>query len=176
MKHYLYKLTDPNGKSYIGVTCNFKRRMKEHRQSKWPIGEAIRKFGEDNFTVEIEEFETKDIALEKEFELVSLDTLNEGNLYNVTVGGTAAQQMKYNNPMSDPSIVEKHSNIWSSTNNPMHNPDSKRKMIQAQKRKPVNIEGVEYEGVREAARAVGESRQLVVYRLKSSSFPDWYYL
>jgi hypothetical protein len=78
--------------------------------------------------------------------------------------------------MHNPDIVGKHPNIWTSDNNPMKNADSKIKMIKAQNRKPVSIAGVEYEGVREAARAVGESRQLVVYRLKSSSFPDWYYL
>ena len=176
MKHYLYKLTDPNGKSYIGVTCNFKRRMKEHRCSSWPIGLAIREFGEENFTIEVEEFETKEIALEKEFELVSLDSIKDGNLYNLTVGGPSSNQLKHNNPMLDSSIVQNHPNIWTSTHNPMKNPESRKKMIQSQKRKPVYVEGVSYEGVREAARAVGESRQLVVYRLKSPSFPDWYYL
>ena len=176
MKHYLYKLIDPNGKTYIGVTCNFKRRMKEHRRSDWPIGKAIREFGEENFKIVIEEFDTKEIALEKEFELVSVDSYMGESLYNLTVGGPPSKQMQHNNPMHNPDIVEKHPNIWTSDNNPMKNADSKIKMIKAQNRKPVSIAGVEYEGVREAARAIGESRQLVVYRLKSSSFPDWYYL
>jgi predicted GIY-YIG superfamily endonuclease len=176
MKHYLYKLTDPSGKSYIGVTCNFKRRMKEHRTSPWPLGVALREIGEENFTIEVEEFETKDMALEKEFELVSLDTLEEGNLYNLSVGGSPSIQFKHSNPMHNPKVVSKHSNTWSSSHNPMHDPASKEKMIKSQKRKPVSIKGVEYEGVREAARVLGESRQLVVYRLKASSFTDWYYL
>jgi predicted GIY-YIG superfamily endonuclease len=176
MKHYLYRLTDPNGKSYVGVTCNFKRRMKEHRRSHWPIGKAIREFGEDNFKIEIEEFNTKELALDKEFELVSLESLGTGELYNQSVGGSPSNQFNYHNPMLDKSVVEKHPNIWSSTNNPMLNPISKQKMIKSQKRKPVVIEGVNYGGVREAARAVEESRQCVVYRLKSSSFPDWNYV
>lgn len=176
MKYYLYKLTDPNGKTYVGVTCNFKRRMKEHRRSEWPIGKAIREFGEENFKIELEEFDTKELAFDREFELVSLDTLESGNLYNLTVGGSVSHQLKTDNPMYRKKVVEKHPNIWTSENNPMRNESSKQAMIQSQKRKPVSVEGVKYAGVREAARAVGESRQLVVYRLKAESFPDWYYL
>ena len=174
MKYYLYKLTDPNGKSYVGVTNNFKRRMKEHRKSEWPIGQAIREFGEENFTVRIEKFESKIEALEKEFELVSFDTLP--SLYNMTVGGGNATQLVLNNPMKNPEVVEKHPSIWTSTHNPMKDPRSKQKMIEAQKRKAVSIDGITYNGVREAARAVGESRQMVVYRLKSETFPTWFYL
>jgi predicted GIY-YIG superfamily endonuclease len=176
MKHYLYKLTDPNGKSYIGVTCNFKRRMKEHRQSPWPIGVAIRKFGEENFKVQIEEFDTKEIALDKEFELVNGSAIEDGSLYNITIGGGPDRQLYYRNPMHDQEVSSNHPNLWTSTHNPMLNEQSKAKMIQNQKRKAVSIDGVRYDGVREAARAVGESRQMVVYRLKAESFPTWYYV
>lgn len=176
MKHYLYKLISPNGKTYVGVTCNFKRRMKEHRKSQWPVGKALREFGEENFKIILEEFDTKELALDKEYELVSLDTLGDGSLYNLSVGGSPSNQFKFTNPMHRQEVLENHSNIWDSNNNPMKNEASKQKMIQNQKRKAVSIEGVVYNGVREAARAVGESRQLVVYRLKAESFPDWYYL
>lgn len=174
MKHYLYKLTDPQGKSYVGVTNNIKRRMKEHRKSPWPIGVALRELGEDSFTLLVEEFETKEVALEKEFELASLENLP--TMYNVTVGGNTQTQMTYSNPMKIAEVVNSHPNIWTSENNPMNNFVSKDKMIKNQKLKPVSIDGVEYYGVREAARAAGESRQMVVYRLKSPNFPTWFYL
>lgn len=174
MKHLLYKLTDPNGKSYYGVTNNFKRRMKEHRTSDWDIGKALREFGEDNFTMSFEEFETRDEAFNREFELVSPESV--GDLYNMSVGGNTLTQMLYSNPMKNPEIVKDHPNIWSTENNPMNNTLSKEKMITNQKRKAVSIDGVRYEGVREAARAVGESRQFVVYRLKSPTFLTWFYL
>lgn len=174
MRHLLYKLTDPNGKSYYGVTNNFKRRMKEHRTSEWAIGKALREFGEENFTMSFEEFETRDEAFEREFELVSPETVS--NLYNMSVGGSAYTQMVYSNPMKNPDIAKDHPNVWSAQNNPMHNAISKQKMIEGQKRKAVSIDGVRYNGVREAARCVGESRQMVVYRLKSPTFPDWFYL
>ena len=174
MKHYLYKLTDPEGKSYIGVTCNFKRRMKEHRRSTWPVGVAIRHFGEENFKVEIEEFESQILAYNREFELVNFNTIE--TLYNMTVGGSPKTQMLLNNPMLDAEVAKNHPGIWTSENNPMHNPVSKEKMISSQKRKRVSVDGVIYEGVREAARAVGESRQCLVHRLRSVNFPTCFYL
>lgn len=174
MKYYLYKLTDPNGKYYVGVTNNIKRRMKEHRKSPWPIGVALREIGEENFKLEWEEFDSRILALEKEFELASPESI-EG-MYNATVGGSSRDQMVHRNPMKIKEIVDCHPNIWTSEHNPMKCEDSKSKMISSQKLKPVSIDGVEYYGVREAARAVGESRQCVVYRLKSPSFPTWFYL
>lgn len=176
MKHYLYKLTDPNGKTYIGVTMNFKRRMKEHRHSDWPIGHAIRKYGEANFTIELEEFETKSLAFEKEFELVTFDTLGDGSLYNITVGGTPRDQMLFNNPMQNIEISANHPNLWTTEHNPMNSLEVRQKMVQSQKLKAVSIDGIEYFGVREAARQLGISRQLVVYRLKADNFPSWNYM
>lgn len=174
MKYYIYKLTDPNGKSYVGVTNNVKRRMKEHRSSSWPIGVALREIGEKNFTLIVEEFETRDMALEREFELVSLDTVKD--MYNVTVGGNTSTQMTFSNPMFNPEVVNNHKGTWTSTNNPMKDPTIKAKMVASQKRKPVSVDGVVFNGVREAGRALGISRQLVVFRLKSDSFPSWFYL
>ena len=174
MKHYLYKLTDPNGKSYVGVTNNVKRRIKEHRNSPWPIGVALREIGEANFILEVEEFDSRILALSKEFELANLSTVAE--MYNCTVGGDTSTQMTHSNPMFNENTLATHPAIWTTKNNPMNNQESKDKMIASQKRKPVMVNGVRYEGVREAARTLGESRQLVVYRLKSPTFPDWFYV
>jgi len=174
MKHYLYKLTDPSGKAYVGVTMNFKRRMKEHRRSPWDIGKALRELGEENFTVSVEEFDTRDLALDREFELVSLDTVD--SLYNMSVGGACKNQMLYSNPMKSQETVDRHPNVWTTEHNPMNDPGSKARMIEGQKRKSVSIDGVTYNGVREAARTLGESRQMVIYRLKSATYPTWFYL
>lgn len=176
MKYTVYLITSPEDKTYVGVTQNFKRRWKEHWSSKTPLGEAIRKYGKENFKLRFERFDTKEQALEREYELVNLDTLQEGKLYNQTVGGSLDKVLVVDNPMRREGVVEKHSNIWTSRNNPMNCPDTKDRMIKSQKRKRVFIEGVEYDGVREAARKLGTYRQLVVYRLKSPNFPDWYYL
>lgn len=174
MKHYLYKLTSEDGKSYIGVTKDLKRRMKEHKSAKTPLGEAIRCYGFDSFKLVVEEFETRELALDKEFELVSVEDLP--NLYNATVGGGVKKQLAYMNPMKDHEVSSSHPALWTTENNPMNLEVSRAKMISHQKRKAVVVKGVKYDGVREAARAIGESRQALVYRLKSPTFPDYYYV
>ena len=50
--YLIYKATSPSGRIYIGVTNNFKRRMKEHMSSPYPFGHAVRKYGRQNFTYE----------------------------------------------------------------------------------------------------------------------------
>lgn len=49
----IYQLISPSGKSYVGVTSNLKRRLKEHRKGQQAIGEALRKYGQENFEIEI---------------------------------------------------------------------------------------------------------------------------
>lgn len=174
----LYKATSPSGKMYIGITNNVKRRMKEHNSSPYMFGKALRKYGKKAFTFEYEYFDTLDGVLQREAELVSLDTLSSGMLYNETLGGTLSNVLKGNNPMHNPEVLSKHKALFSTENNPMNNPEIKAKASEYQdaSKKRVSIEGVEYFGVREAARSLNTYRQLIVYRLKSKQFPDWYYV
>lgn len=176
MKYIVYKATSPNGRIYIGVTNNFKRRMKEHLSSKFPFGHAIRKYGRENFTYEFEFFDTVEKALEREAELVTLKEVKSKKYYNTCLGGTMSNILSNDNPMHKQEILDKHPNLWTTENNPMNNPESKQKMIQNQNRKKVFIDGVIYEGVREAARQLNSYRQFVVHRLRSSNYPTWYYI
>lgn len=173
MNFILYKATSPSGRIYIGVTNNFKRRMKEHLSSKFPFGHALRKYGRENFTYEFEYFETMKDALAREGELITVEEVRSKKFYNSSVGGNT---LAGDNPMHNPEILENHPNLWTSEHNPMNNPDSKQRMIESQNRKAVSIEGVEYPGVRHAGRMIGQSRQMIVHRLKSDRYPDWYYI
>lgn len=176
MKYILYKATSPSGRTYIGITNNFKRRMKEHYGSKWPFGHALRKYGKHNFIYEFEYFDCVEDALTREKELVTLNEVKSKKYYNTCVGGTLSNVLEHMNPMHDKNVVENHPNIWTTENNPMNNPESKQKMIQSQKRKKVSIEGVIYDGVREAARQLNSYRQFIIHRIKSENYPDWYYV
>jgi group I intron endonuclease len=42
-----------NGKCYIGISNNYKRRWREHKKSPYAVGKAIRKYGVDNFSFEV---------------------------------------------------------------------------------------------------------------------------
>ena len=50
---YVYKITNLiNGKAYIGITNDFKRRMDNHKcGKKQAVDLAIQKYGEENFFV-----------------------------------------------------------------------------------------------------------------------------
>jgi predicted GIY-YIG superfamily endonuclease len=172
----VYKAISPCGKSYIGVTNNFKRRMREHSNAKTYFGNAVRKYGINNFHYEFEVFENLEDAFSREKELVTLESIQSGSLYNVAVGGRFSIVLLLQNPMHCSEIVRKHPTLWTTENNPMNNPECRAKMIKSQKRNPCRINGVMYESVREASRLLNTYRQLVTYRLKSLSFPDWCYV
>ena len=95
-KHYIYKLTSPSGKVYIGRTVNFNSRLTRHLSKansgyQHPLYDSIRKHGWDNFTKEIiAEVMGSDIAYKTELFYINLfDTVNKGlNLqYNTKDGG-----------------------------------------------------------------------------------------
>lgn len=174
----LYKATSPSGKTYIGITNNFKRRMKEHLSSPYAFGNALRKYGREAFIYEFELFDTVEEALAREAELVSLATLDKRALYNETIGGSFSNVLQNKNPMKDKDVVDNHPCVWrkGDTNNPMFDPEKKARMIASQACKKVSIDGVIYYGVREAARQHGISRQLAVFRLKSPNHPTWFYV
>ena len=65
----IYKITNLiNGKSYIGQTNDFQRRMREHQTKKdeYAIHLAIQKYGKDAFSYEIIEECSKDLLNERE--------------------------------------------------------------------------------------------------------------
>lgn len=119
MKHYIYKITNNiNGKYYIGVTVDPKRRKQQHfsshRGEVYSIHRAISKYGKENFSFDIiEECLTEDEAYEREAELIAD---NPGS-YNTAGrrGGFASeehrrkvvQQMTNNNPMKTPEAIAK---------------------------------------------------------------------
>jgi group I intron endonuclease len=89
----IYKITSPKGKSYIGRTNDFKRRMVEHKhcayskKSSNSLYRAIRKYGWDNMNKEIicEVDSTQSQKIEEEF--ISLNnTVRKG--YNDSFIGT----------------------------------------------------------------------------------------
>lgn len=96
-KGYIYKLTSPSGKHYIGKTIQepFRRWSKHHTKvlnedddnQCRALGNAIRKYGWDNFTreilIECEEWELNDLEIALIEEYNSLVP----NGYNLTKGG-----------------------------------------------------------------------------------------
>lgn len=91
-KAYIYILTSPSGKKYIGQTVNLKKRFENYknlrRTTQVKLAEAIKKYNWDTFSIETFEFNNID---EKELDRLEInyireyDTFNNG--YNCTIGG-----------------------------------------------------------------------------------------
>lgn len=100
----IYKITNRlNGKSYIGQSCNVKKRIKEHfsvaaNKDKIPeclIDRAIRKYGANNFICEIiEECHLEHLNEREIYWIEFFDTFNRDKGYNLTLGGDG--KCKYN--------------------------------------------------------------------------------
>lgn len=96
----VYKITNKvNGKIYVGITNQgYKTRWYKHcsdaiHDSSFPIHQALRKYGFDNFKVGvIEQCSTIDLLKEREkFWIKELGTLTKyGKGYNITTGGDGA--------------------------------------------------------------------------------------
>ena len=94
--YYVYKIENKlNGKSYIGITCDIKRRLRQHlwalrnnRHSNSKLQRAFNKYGENNFSMSvIEEIDCDfDYIARREIYFISVfDSCNNG--YNLTYGG-----------------------------------------------------------------------------------------
>lgn len=171
--YIVYRAVSPSGKYYVGITNNFKRRLKEHRSSPYIFGKALRKYGHNNFTYHLLEVATVEEALDWERLLVKHEA---DDCYNMCPGGILADVLVSNNPMHREDVLLNHPNLFTTENNPMNNPLCKQKMIESQDCKKVSALGTIYYGVREAARALDVSRQCLIHRLKSSNFPEYFYL
>ena len=98
----VYKINFPNGKSYIGISSNIKKRIKEHncdsKNPKYPVHEAIAKYLkviDFNKDVEIlEEINAKDRSYMCEREKYWIEYyqtfIENGKGYNLTPGGDGA--------------------------------------------------------------------------------------
>lgn len=125
----IYKINFPNGKSYIGLSNNIKRRIKEHfhdGRKDLPCHRAIIKYFESIEDVEVEILEQ---IKEEDYRILSdlerkwinyYDTTNKEKGYNLTPGGLELLETK--NPFSKFSeedlniirnlLLDGHSNVF----------------------------------------------------------------
>ena len=86
----IYKITNLlNGKIYIGQTkYTIEKRFLQHSKADSPLGQAMRQFGMENFTVEvIEECETQEELNEREKFWIKVLNSKQPNGYNIIDGG-----------------------------------------------------------------------------------------
>ena len=108
MMYRVYLITNlVNDKKYVGITHNtIEHRFQEHlaksrcKNSDWKLHRAIRKYGQDNFKLELlEDNVSKENIEERENYYINLyDSLNHG--YNMTVGGAGISGYKFTKEQS----------------------------------------------------------------------------
>jgi hypothetical protein len=114
-----------NGKIYVGITNNLKRRWREHKKNSkkisknsYTIHKAIAKYGVDNFIFKpIEQVIDLSCANSKEIEWIKLLKINGYKLYNSTDGGKGTKG--YSNLWTD-ERKKKLSEQRSGYRNPMY--------------------------------------------------------
>ena len=130
---------------------------------------------------EFEYFKSYEDAYKREAELVTDKECDNPLYYNQRLVGKIS---RLGNKASEKAVKQRFNNVdgrkndhnpshFSSDNNPMKKTELKQKMIKSQRLKPVKVEGVDYFGVREAARQLGMNRKTLLNRLKSPNFPDY---
>lgn len=169
-----------NNKKYVGVSEHFERRLTEHKRSKYPFGNALRKYGTAGFYYELIECDTVALAYELEGLMIGPTEVKDPMYYNACIGGIWNPEFKRQTSGD---------NHWTKDAIEIHN---KRSVLQVQKALPkdplvsknqggigkqrkVVVANVTYEGVRAAGRCLDISRQCLVHRLKSHNFPDYSY-
>ena len=136
-KGYIYRLTSPSEKHYVGQTVNFKKRMSEyktfhHCENQCALFNAIKKYGFENFEIKIIETinrETKEL-LQEELNLAEIfyidmyDCVRSG--YNISYGGnqhrlgvkeTEEQKQKKRDRWTD-EMKKEQSEKWKGDANP----------------------------------------------------------
>lgn len=90
----IYMITGPNGRSYIGMTsrteqCRMRQHIKDAGRHRMPIGRAIKKYGEEAFTIRVltECVDRREAAACERGLIAQYGTLCSAGGYNVALGG-----------------------------------------------------------------------------------------
>jgi group I intron endonuclease len=182
MTYYLYKITNLiNGKKYIGVTRNPKRRWIDHKTktSKTYLSRGIHKYGWINFEFQI--LVIGDEAYIKELEVKAIVAFNTKapNGYNLTDGGEGVVGWSHSDEtrrlISLANTLRKHSNA---TKEKLRQSALGRKISikqRMQQSKSVIIDGSIYWSVKEAALSLQIPQTTLRRRLRNVKYPTHQY-
>lgn len=180
----VYKHTAPNGKIYIGITC-------QDCEQRWRNGngyktqffyKAIKKYGWENIKHEVLYHNlTKEQAEQKEIELISLYKSNNADYgYNIDNGGNVVgtfskehikkMRIAQNNPL----LIEKKRQSSLGKKNwfygKTHSEEAKKKMSEVKKGKPSNAKGKHFS--EQARKNISEAHKGKPSNFKGKHFSE----
>jgi group I intron endonuclease len=150
----IYRLISPSGKSYIGQSVDFDRRLIEHKsvmnkkKSLPKLYQAFKKYGFENFSIEILESCEPELLNEKETYWINhYDSCNNG--YNCTTGGDS----KFFRSKETKEKLRKHfTGVYNGSQNI-----------------PFTIDGIRYTSIGDASKKLGIAHKTVHNRLNSKN-------
>ncbi|QAX99805.1 endonuclease [Pseudomonas phage PaSzW-1] len=158
---YLYKITNSvNGKTYLGVTFNPRRRWQQHQYTSSnciKLRRAIAKYGKDNFKFEVLCSGTEEYILDLEYKaIIAYDSIREG--YNTIPGGnrrgiSLEEDTKFKIAKS---LIEYYKDNESANRG--------RKVASRSDDKPLCVFGFWFPNVRTAIEALGINRKTIYSR------------
>jgi group I intron endonuclease len=141
--HFIYKITFPSGKVYIGRTYNVRKRIAGHKRSAFnknssnSVHRAMRKYGRDNWKVEtLAEIDGESAAIIMEEKLIKEhDSVRNG--YNDTYNGNGGGDIwKGRRDTEEYKVwLETMKQISSGENNSMYGKSHKNSSIKKMKQK-----------------------------------------
>lgn len=155
----IYRLLSPSGKSYVGQSIDFNRRLIEHKNYKKKslpkLYQAIKKYGIENFSIEILEICEPELLNEREVYWINhYDSCNNG--YNCTTGGQSFFKRSKE-------TREKLSKYFTGVYNGSQNI-------------PFTIDGIHYKSIGDASKKLGIPHKTVYNRLNSKNIKFSNYL
>lgn len=141
----VYELTFPNGKRYIGVTCDMKMRMYAHMHGNSLVGKACRKYGHP--IVQILLIGEREYCYEMERCLIEQKQTFVPYGYNLMIGGPGNARhseesiIKMRNALQGKTLTEEHKKkISEASKGRKHSSTTRLKMAQSQLGKKHSIE------------------------------------
>lgn len=139
---YLYQLTSPGGKSYVGVTTkSLNRRISAHLCNDHAIGRALRKYGVENFKVEVLVIGPENYIYGLETRAIETFDTMVPNGYNILGGGQGGSHTEETKRKISESHVgvrpslETRQKLSEVHRGHRHSEATRRKMSEAQKRR-----------------------------------------
>jgi len=169
-----------NGKMYVGkLVFSRKNDWRKYYGSGVYITRALRKYGKESFERFILRLATTEQELRQfeEDEIKSRGASTSYDYYNLkdsAIGGN----VWLNHPRAEERKQMLSKQMSGSGNHQFGKPKTDR-MINSVKEansKRISIEGKEYGSLTEASKALGKGITTVSFRLKSKTFPTWFYL
>lgn len=187
-KCYIYILTSPSGKKYVGQTVNIEKRFENYRNlrrfSQIKLSEAITKYGWNSFNKEVIEYNNITQKKLDDLEIEYIRELNSYNLgYNCTIGGggkrsyyteeekNKAKKLNYKRYRErNKTKIKKSNNDYCSSKKGKEKTKIRNANYYLVNKEKISIRNKEY--IVNNKKSIWKDESDIIYRIKKKKMPD----